>query len=332
MLLSSFGATSVFAQSSLLATLSHEGNITTYYGAVALKDAYEAASNGDVITLSSGTFSAVNIEKAITIRGAGMSSNPNMGAMPTILTGDFQVTDPEERGDNKLTIEGIYHNSKIYLAGEGLTNGTFLKCRLYHISYTNNAVWKDLSVINCKVAYTIDCRQGSTVHFVNSILNLQSNNSSSTLDFINCAMRLNTYLSNTTITITNCAIYYTNGGNTTGGGCTSYNNVAFSAMNGTPFYGVTNQTNTLLRSQDGHTVGELFKTFEGSYLDDETFELSEDAKTTYKGNDGTEIGIYGGSLPFDPTPSNPQITKCNVAAKSTADGKLSVDIEVNGAQ
>ena len=50
-----------------------------------------------------------------------------------------------------------------------------------------------------------------------------------------------------------------------------------------------------------------------------------------KGTDGTEVGIYGGSLPYDPTPTNPQITKFNVAAKSTADGKLSVDIEVNSA-
>ncbi len=331
MLLSSFGATSVFAQSSLLATLSHEGNITTYYGAVALKDAYEAASNGDVITLSSGTFSAVNIEKAITIRGAGMSSNATTGAMPTILTGDFNLVDPEDRGDNRLTLEGIYHNNKIYVTGDGITNATFLKCRFYHITYNgNNAHYNDLNVINCKVAYTFDCRQGSTVHFVNSIVNYQSNITSSTIDYTNCVILWRTWLQNHTIT--NCAIYYTNGGNTTGGGCTSYNNVAFSAMNGTPFYGITNQTNTLLRSQDGHTVDELFKTFTGDYLDDETFELSDNAKANYLGTDGTEIGIYGGSLPFDPTPSNPQITKCNVAAKSTPDGKLSVDIEVNGAK
>lgn len=330
MLLSSFGATSVFAQSSLLATLSHEGNITTYYGAVALKDAYEAASNGDVITLSSGTFSAVNIAKAITIRGAGMSSNPNTGAMPTIITGDFQVTDPEERGDNKLTIEGIYHNNTIHVSGEGLTNGTFLKCRLYNISWTNSPVWKDLNVINCKVAYTFSCREKSTVHFVNSILNWQSNNSSATLDFTNCVIIWRTFQQNATIT--NCAIYFTCAGNATGQNCTSYNNVAFSAQNGTPFSGITNQTNTLLKNSDGHTVSELFKTFAGDYYDDETFELSDNAKTNYKGTDGTEIGIYGGSLPFDPTPSNPQITKCNVAAKSTPDGKLSVDIEVNGAK
>ena len=79
----------------------------------------------------------------------------------------------------------------------------------------------------------------------------------------------------------------------------------------------------------------LFKTYPGGSLeklDSEDFQLTDAAKTQCLGTDGTEVGIYGGSLPFDPTPSNPQITKCNVAAKSTADGKLSVDIEVNAAE
>ena len=66
--------------------------------------------------------------------------------------------------------------------------------------------------------------------------------------------------------------------------------------------------------------------------DNETYELTETAKATYLGTDGTQVGIYGGMLPFDTTPSNPRITKCNVAAKSTADCKLSVDIEVKAAE
>ena len=35
---------SAFAQSSMLATLNHEGTISAYYGVSALKDAYEAAT------------------------------------------------------------------------------------------------------------------------------------------------------------------------------------------------------------------------------------------------------------------------------------------------
>ncbi|MBR4897373.1 MAG: hypothetical protein IKZ48_01105 [Prevotella sp.] len=60
--------------------------------------------------------------------------------------------------------------------------------------------------------------------------------------------------------------------------------------------------------------------------------LIDEAKQKYVGNDGTEIGQYGGNLPWDIRILSPQITKCNVAAKTTADGKLSVDIEVKAAE
>ena len=42
--------------------------------------------------------------------------------------------------------------------------------------------------------------------------------------------------------------------------------------------------------------------------------------------------MYGGVLPYNSTPSYPQITKMNVANKTTADGKLSVEIEVSAAE
>ncbi len=64
-----------FAQSSTLATLSHNGQMSIFYGSDALKSAHDAAQHGDVITLSSGTFNGVTITKALTIRGAGMMAN-----------------------------------------------------------------------------------------------------------------------------------------------------------------------------------------------------------------------------------------------------------------
>ena len=63
-----------------------------------------------------------------------------------------------------------------------------------------------------------------------------------------------------------------------------------------------------------------------------TYNVSLETGKKYLGSDGTEVGMYGGSLPFDPTPTNPQITKCTVSPKSTADGKLSVEIEVSSAK
>lgn len=82
-------------------------------------------------------------------------------------------------------------------------------------------------------------------------------------------------------------------------------------------------------------MSDIFKTWTGGSVTSfktERLELTDEAKTKYLGTDGTEVGIYGGSLPFVSRPSNPQITKLNVASKSTADGKLSVDIEVKAAE
>lgn len=86
-------------------------------------------------------------------------------------------------------------------------------------------------------------------------------------------------------------------------------------------------TNKTIASMDS-----VFKSFNGTYNDEQNFELVDGLKTSFTGTDGTEIGIHGGSLPFSPTPTNPQITKCNVASRSTADGKLSVDIEVKAGE
>ena len=54
-------ATMSYAQSKLVATLTHGDKVTMYDGASAFKKAYNAAQSGDVITLSGGSFSGVTI-------------------------------------------------------------------------------------------------------------------------------------------------------------------------------------------------------------------------------------------------------------------------------
>ena len=81
------------------------------------------------------------------------------------------------------------------------------------------------------------------------------------------------------------------------------------------------------------TFEEVFKSYRaGDYTEGETYELTDEAKAKFLGTDGTEVGMYGGVLPYTSTPSYPQITKMNVANKTTADGKLSVEIEVSAAE
>ena len=317
----------VFAQGSLLATLNHEGTISTFYGSQAWKNAHDAAANGDVITLSSGTFVAVNITKAITVRGAGMGIDSTAVSEPTVITGYFtiNIADP---GSNRLTLEGIYSNHTI--AYINVVNPLFLKCRLKNVTtYNGSAVLKDASFIHCRIAEELRLGTNSSASCVNSVIQVPTSNSSTTsnFEFINCCL-IGTMEGVFSSSFKNCIISDNDNNHWINNSCTAYNCVCLTANN--YFRNITNATNKSLTE-----YATLFKTYTGAALDNldsETFELTDAAKTQYLGADGTEVGIYGGNLPFDPTPSNPQITKCNVAAKSTADGKLSVDIEVNAAE
>ena len=68
------------------------------------------------------------------------------------------------------------------------------------------------------------------------------------------------------------------------------------------------------------------------FTGEDNYVLTPTAAQTYLGTDGTQVGIWGGPMPWTTTAENPTITRCQVAGRSTADGKLSVEIEVSGIQ
>ena len=72
----------------------------------------------------------------------------------------------------------------------------------------------------------------------------------------------------------------------------------------------------------------VFQTLrEMDFSREEHFLLTEEAATTYLGTDGTQVGIYGGDMPYDPTPASPHVKKFSVKS-TTEDGKLRVSLEV----
>ncbi|MBQ2970055.1 MAG: hypothetical protein IJE15_06695 [Bacteroidaceae bacterium] len=334
-MLLSLSAANVFAQSSLIATLSHEGEVSMFYGASALQQAHEAAAHGDVITLSSGTFTSVNISKAITLRGAGMDTDVTTNTFPTIIAGDFFICICDTV-TAKLTIEGIYHNQRIIIDQTptlncSLTNATFLRCRLNDFGFSYVPVLTNVKFVHCKIE-NLDLGQiastNSTLSFINSYVCSPSTRSSSTvtMEFTNCILAY--YRANFSVSsigsaiLKNCIIRGVTGEEGYYGAysylTTAYNCISVSC-GPNPWKDMTNNTNHVAN------FNEVFSNWD-------TFELTDEAKTKYLGLDGTEVGIYGGNFPFDPKTSAPQITKFNVAAKSTVDGKLSVDIEVKGVE
>lgn len=318
---------SALSQSALIATLTHEGNISTFYGASALQQAHAAAADGDIITLSSGTFQSVNITKGVTIRGAGMQFLDN-GAEPTIITGTFSIGNYQGTPVQNLIIEGIYTNSDVQYRGE-VINATFLKCRFNKFG-RNSGRLANAQFIHCRVGNLLELAGSSSATCIGCVIWNPSTGSEgyNSFQMSNCVLYSgNSWDGFQNSSLRNCILIadreYAIPSSTNVYNCVDvYENEGTSLFNNVP-----NSTNKRVQG-----LSNILKSGTMTYGDSFTYELTDEALATYLGSDGTQVGIYGGNLPFDATPTNPQIKKCNVASRSTADGKLSVEIEVSSAQ
>ena len=337
-------ATVTYAQGSLLATLSHDGEISAFYGVDALKSAMAAADNGDVITLSSGQFNAATIDKAVTIRGAGMSmSNDSVNSHgSTLIQNSFKIN-LDDSITNRLVMEGLYMKNQMSYSGH-IKNAQFLKCRFENFRAESASKMTNASFIHCRIYAGISINANSSAYFVNcAVCCPLSKETSSSMEFDNCFVKFDDrysdfgdYCNDVVNSLYKNCIIQSVRGNLIGlspipSSCTAYNCVG---VGDTGFF--QNMTSGNKTNKDGVSLTSLFKNYKtnnrGTFVNDaDNYELTETAASTYLGLDGTQVGIYGGNLPYDENPTIPQITKCNVASKSTADGKLSVDIEVKAA-
>ncbi len=315
---------SSFAQTSMMATLNHEGTISTFYGVNALKQAHAAAVSGDVITLSSGTFLSTDITKAVTIRGAGMDVSKAYDIVnePTVLGGDFNIKIPAE-DTGRLTLEGIFHNGNICFYEGQVKNALFLKSRFKNISKSGSCKVQDLTVLNCRISDRINLGDGNSAQFLNSVVR---DFDSGYMSFSHCVI-LNSYrIGNNGNEYKSCIICHESGYEyQVSSSSSAYNNL-FISDKADKLNNISNNTNLRVPTSD-----ERFAYLRG-YNDSKDYKLTDQNRDVLKATDGGEIGIYGGSLPYSAIPTNPQITKFNVASKTTADGKLSVDIEVKSGE
>lgn len=319
-------ATATYAQSQV-ATLTHEGNVRAFYGYSAFQEAHDAAEHGDIITLSSGNFKATDITKAITIRGAGMQTDYENDILPTYVCGDLSIIIPDSVTE-KLNIEGIQ-----FTTGVVMCRITYLKDAVFRRCYIDLGgdrtheprLFKDVLFIQCKILRPW-LGDESNITAINCYLwGFHSSSKSSSFNFVNCDIESwsSVYNSN----FVNCILW--------GNSLVDISNSAnycvgssdFDKNDSSIFKNMVENTNKVV------IVKSIFKSFDGDHnVLDEMFELTDEAKATYLGNDGTEVGMHGGQYPFTPIPDGPRIIKCNVAKKSSADNKLSVDIEVSSAE
>ena len=314
LLLSVVGTKNTFAQNQV-AILQHNDTLSAFYGPEALSAAHEASSDGDIITLSSGNFNGCTLSKAVTIHGAGCVDDPESHLAPTRIPGTLYISKPD--GTSPLTIEGVWFGTIYRYTAR---NVRFIKCNINNTTYGNgnsdfyfvNCIIKDFSYYGNGLLI-----QNSVVRFTYYYQNDQNN-----MNIINNSV----ICLNNSVDIGNTRGYnciFATADNNGASNSTFYNCVEIQTGDTNIFEGQLNESNMQVNSYD-----EVFETFAGTVEYNENYQLKSDFASSFLGNDGTEVGIHGGLLPYNTRPSYMYIRTTNVAGQTTEDDKLSVEIEL----
>jgi hypothetical protein len=327
---------------SLVATLSHGNSLTAYYGKGALVEAYDAAQPGDIITLSAGTFTGKNFAKNITVRGAGGWADGSSDNNYTIIEGSW--TFKLQSDENELTIEGVRFTSQLVITSDVYKACTISKVKFDSYLLTQTKVFAKLN--HCVTLNYLQLYQGVCTSCALKDVIAQTGTDKITLQ--NCVISNYGLWHNGSLSedvLTNCIFICTSDYQLAASNdvhnCVYFNT---SKTDYDFFANATNATNKIVTDRDNFfkspavlkkntdQYGDLSSydiNFDDLNVDGTgLFELSDNAKQLYKGNDGTVVGVWGGAAPFNVTPSNPRITKCEIVPKVNAEGKLSVTIEV----
>lgn len=332
---------SMMAQTSTVATLTHNGVTTHYQGTTAFDYALKNAQDGDLITLSGGHFvlesgSEFIIDKELTIRGNGME-----GTEPTIIENKVTIRHNANEKLN-LNIEGIKFAANVQVMNQPDANTpyvvdgvTFKKCNIAAAITTRpltNKDWygtfKNLALINCKCNY-IELFNEASISIINSIIlnRVMSNKSGNFTNNVSITSDHSVFLMpgiypNELVKgeFNNCILAFQWGGTYSEGkigNLVTLRNCLVTA-------GSMNYPEILFvncHSENCAYVSNLFKTCTNfTAITDDTYELTDKAKE-YLSTDGvTERGIYGGTVSYSPDVTYPRFRTFNVAEK--ADGSV----------
>ena len=332
-LTSVFVSAYVMAQDTFVATLEHNGEYTNFYNNTALTAAYEAAEDGDVITLSSGTFTCPNITKGVTIRGIGLAQLEQN--KKTYISTAFDVY--AQDASRTVNLEGLYlqNTMNIYSDGSAETAGTvniiktrcnavnvlekdsptdtttvkvnFYNCWMNGEFKSNSASYTDIKVMNCYITGTCFTKKSeiSNIMFRNCYLHFGDLRNMQYSAFENCIVWYDSWypLPNSAIAINSVSL-------------------SFSYNDGSAFRYVSYNEKCAYHgfSTDLATV----------FSDQANFILQEEFAKKYLGTDGKEVGMYGG-IGYTTKVRYPIISTLSIGNGQTTsrEGKLDVTIELD---
>ncbi len=290
-------ATAVKAQNEILSAILQTGDeVTMFTGTNAFVDAYNnAADEGSIITLSSGTFSRpLQIQKTISVYGAGWEENAEKGIAPTVINGYIIIGSPS------VKLEGLFFNDYVSI-GNSVSGVVLDRCRLSYLRYGANSLdvapndnvvrrcylggvngkgnygvdyyIKNLRVENC---YLYDIFQGGGTQILFDHCIIVKGSRTYPAYYYNCILATSGVENNTTLK--NCICIFGEPTADTGVGHTGC------------WFGV--DTDNIFEGESGLT-----------YDASRTFVLND--PDTYSGTDGMPVGISGGNYPWYKIPSTP---------------------------
>ena len=318
-----------------MATLQHGDKTSVYYGIDAFVQAYnDAADTLDVITLSSGEFNVPTyISKSIAIYGAGFEKDSVSGIERTYFNREITLKAVwNEEGQlknpvNGVHIEGIYSKGSLRVIDAPVHNLEVVKCKFNDIYIGVDSY--DCVVRQCCLDGTV---YGKTVTpgrnyepavnannllIANSYLKYQVYGfyPSSTLLVDHCLYKgeVGNYISYTPYTFNGSIICQ---GAPSGSVLT--NNIFVSG--GNPSFDDNGNWFGIVNDELWAAEGE-----DGTYAEDKDFKLKYPVK--YVDNDGTEIGLHGGTYAWNKIPCIPRITECTIDTKDAANGTIKLSIK-----
>lgn len=328
-----FCANVLFAQEQL-ATLKHNGNISVYYGANAFVEAHNAASNGDTINLSDGNFNSVTVRKSLVVRGSGANADTARQSDGTRFNNEFFVY---------LTENTSYFEAEGIAFRDDLRLGDNVRLDSYTPSSQDKGRFK---LTKCIVGELVTYHKELFVS--NSIIFglVMGNKVENPARFYNCILKrtpYNSYCDNCIIrddlctqnanpfNFNNCIIIknHSDPTITNFGFANAYNSIicGFTTSFGTnnTFMNATNVFETWNGSFPSYVTSNNFSAWAFNL---DTFKLKENVANTILGNDGTQVGIFGGTAPFDYTPYYNVIKRLNVSQRTNAEGMLGIEVEL----
>jgi len=314
--------------------LCRDGETQIFRGNTAFTQAYEATLSGDTLYFSGGTFfPPASLNKELTLFGAGHYQDSTVVTGKTIISGDLNL----DTGADNFHIEGFQISGKIQVRDGNTITG--LTCKRNRITSTidflgnQGNLCSNIAIIG-SVFSGGNFENAENTLVSNCIISNGNINNSLGNSFNNniilwSSSSHTTYLFNysNNNTISNNIIQregsYSN--HIVRGDGNVLNNNVFSHAE--PNMG-TNAT--LSNNTQGVVLSELFTYQAGSAFDyAHNYHLEDE--TLYVGNDGKQIGIYGGAFPYKEgaVPKNPHFIEMNISNTTTDQGELPVKIKVS---